>query len=69
MKGSYRIRVSNQKFHYDFVINRNITVIRGDSATGKTTLVEMIREYYENGRDSGIELSCPIACGVCTEVG
>lgn len=64
MKGSYRIRVSNQKLHYDFVINRNITVIRGDSATGKTTLVEMIREYYENGRDSGIELSCPIACGV-----
>ena len=27
-------------------------------------MVEMIREYYENGRDSGIELSCPIACGV-----
>ena len=58
MKGSYAITVSNAKLRYDFTIRRNITIIKGNSATGKTTLVEMIREYYESGEDSGIHLKC-----------
>lgn len=64
MKGRYRIVVQNKKIKYDFEIKRNITVIRGDSATGKTALVDMIREYYENGEDSGIELNCEKNCVV-----
>lgn len=64
MKGKYRIVVQNKKIKYDFVIRRNTTIIRGDSATGKTTLVDMIREYYENGEDSGIELNCLKSCAV-----
>lgn len=64
MKGSYAITVSNAKLRYDFTIRRNITVIKGNSATGKTTLVEMIREYYESGEDSGIQLHCEKNCRV-----
>lgn len=64
MKGSYAITVSNAKLRYDFTIRRNITVIKGNSATGKTTLVEMIREYYESGEDSGIQLRCEKNCRV-----
>lgn len=64
MKGSYGIVVSNAKVRYDFTIRRNITIIKGDSATGKTTLVEMIREYYESGVDSGITLKCQKECRV-----
>lgn len=64
MTGKYRIIIQNKKIKYDFEIRRNITVIRGDSATGKTTLVDMIREYYENGSDSGIELHCEKNCAV-----
>lgn len=64
MKGSYRIVVQNAKVRYDFEVRRNITVIKGDSATGKTTLVEMIREYYEDGEESGISLSCEKECAV-----
>ncbi|MCB6415140.1 Fis family transcriptional regulator [Faecalimonas umbilicata] len=64
MKGSYKIVVQNSKVRYDFVIRRNITIIRGDSATGKTTLVELIREYYEDGDESGIVLSCEKECAV-----
>lgn len=64
MKGSYRIIVSNAKLRYDFTIRRNITIVKGDSATGKTTLVEMIREYYEAGENSGIELRCERTCRV-----
>lgn len=64
MKGTYQIIVQNKKIKYEFEICRNITVIRGDSATGKTALVDMIREYYENGLDSGIKLQCEKACVV-----
>ena len=62
MTGSFQITVSNETVKYEFVIRRNITIIRGDSATGKTTLVEMIREYYESGENSGIQLSCQRPC-------
>ncbi|MCD8014699.1 MAG: Fis family transcriptional regulator [Lachnospiraceae bacterium] len=62
MKGSYQIVVSNANIRYDFTIKRNITIIKGDSATGKTTLVEMVREFYESGADSGIDLRCERPC-------
>lgn len=64
MKGRYRIVIQNRRIRYDFTVERNITILRGDSATGKTALVEMIREYDENGSDSGIELSCEKKCTV-----
>lgn len=64
MKGSYQIIVRNAAVRYEFEIRRNITIIKGDSATGKTTLVEMIREYYENGTSSGVELFCEKVCSV-----
>ena len=38
MKGSHRIIVESRKVKYDFVIHRNITVITGDSGSGKTVL-------------------------------
>ena len=61
MKGSYRIIVTNARLRYDFTIHRNITIVKGNSATGKTTLVEMIREFYESGLQSGIDLKCECA--------
>ena len=64
MKGSYRVVVKNAKMHYDFVVNRNITVICGNSATGKSTLIDMIREYDNSPKDSGINLSCQVPCTV-----
>ena len=64
MKGSYRIVVQNKRIRYDVQIRRNITIIRGDSATGKTTLIDLIREYYENGESSGIALYCDQECVV-----
>lgn len=62
MKGSYRIIVSNARLRYDFTIRRNITIVKGNSATGKTTLVGMIREFYESGAQSGIDLKCECQC-------
>ena len=57
MKGKYEVIVQNRRLQYKFTINRNITVLRGDSATGKTTLIDMIAAYQQNGAASGITMS------------
>lgn len=64
MKGEFFIAVSNNKVKYEFSLKRNITIIQGDSASGKTTLVDLIREYEQNAFDSGINLSCKKKCRV-----
>lgn len=62
MKGKYRVIIQNKRIRYDFEVKRNLTIIKGDSATGKTVLIDMIREYDQNGLDSGVELNCEKAC-------
>ncbi len=62
MKGRYHIIVQSSHLKYEFDIIRNITIIKGDSATGKTTLAELIREYTLNGTDTGITISCDVPC-------
>ena len=42
IKGSFRVRIKDDRFIYDFDIRRNITIIQGDSATGKSTLVQSL---------------------------
>lgn len=42
MRGKHRVIVSTKRLKYDFEIRRNLTLIRGDSATGKTTLVGLV---------------------------
>lgn len=64
MKGIHRIIIQNKRVRYDFELRRNLTVLRGDSATGKTTLIEMIREFTNNGADSSITLTCDKTCYV-----
>ena len=64
MKGKYRVVVSTKRLKYDFELRRNLTIIRGDSATGKTTLVDMIREYVNNPSGTPVELQCDKKCYV-----
>ena len=64
MKGKYKIIVQNKKLRYDLEIKRNITIIKGDSATGKTTLIDMLRSYNNLGNSSGINVSCDVPCRV-----
>ena len=64
MKGRHKIIVKNRKLHYQFEIKRNITIIQGDSATGKTTLIDMLRQYENYGIDSGVSVECDVPCVV-----
>lgn len=68
MKGAHRVVIENKRLRYDFTIHRNITVIRGKSATGKTTLIGMLSLYQQDGDSSGIRLSCDKPCVVITSV-
>ena len=62
MKGSVHIIVQNERIKYEFVLRRNLTIIWGYCETGKTTLVDMIREYKSLGEESGVELFCEKGC-------
>lgn len=64
MRGTHQVIVRNSRVQFKFEVSRNITIIRGDSATGKTTLIGMIADYERNGAASGIELSCDVPCVV-----
>lgn len=57
MKGSYWFKAKSKKVLFEFSIRRNITVIKGDSATGKTTLLRILYEYLRIGRQSGYAVS------------
>lgn len=64
MKGKHRITVSTKRLKYDFELRRNLTIIQGDSATGKTTLVDMIRDFTNNPSGSPVEVKCDKKCYV-----
>ena len=40
MKGSYQVIARNNKVQIKLTISRNLTILQGNSATGKTTLIE-----------------------------
>lgn len=62
MKGIQHIEVSNRKVKFEFDLIRNITVIRGESGTGKTTLYNMISDYTRLQAASGVNLRSEKNC-------
>ena len=55
MKGIHHIIVQNNVVRYEFDLRRNITIVRGDSGTGKTQLISMIEDYQRLNESSGID--------------
>ena len=66
MKGKYEIVVKDSRIQYKFTITRNITILRGDSATGKTTLINMIAAYQQDKESSGVTIISQKDCVVLT---
>ena len=64
MKGSYIVKVHNHRVTYTVELERNITIICGDSATGKTTLINSIAYYEELGESSGVRIESEKNCCV-----
>ena len=68
MKGKHKIEVRSGRVVFTIELERNITILRGDSATGKTTLVEILQAYETYGRQSGVTVSCDKTCRVLSGV-
>ena len=64
MKGKHKVIVSTKRLKYEFELRRNLTIIQGDSATGKTTLVDMIRDFVNNPTGTPVEVICDKKCHV-----
>lgn len=64
MKGKISFSIQNRHITFKFDLERNITIITGDSGTGKTKLINMVRMYSEQGKSSGITLKCEKPCMV-----
>ncbi len=64
MKGKYDVLIQNSRLQFKFTLERNITILRGNSATGKTTMIDLIYAHQVDGRDSGVTVSCAKPCVV-----
>lgn len=62
MKGIQHVIVSNRDAKFEFDLYRNITIVRGKSGTGKTTLYEMVADYTRLNDKSGVNVSSPKNC-------
>ena len=62
MIGKHRVIIEADKVNYNFEVKRNITIIQGDSASGKTTLVDLIRTYGRYKEESGISMVSDVPC-------
>ena len=62
MKGTQHVEVSNRNAKFRFDLHRNITIVRGDSGTGKTILYNMIADYTRLQAESGVNLSSTKPC-------
>jgi len=57
MVGSFRILLYNKRISYDITVNRKISIIRGFSGTGKSTLAIGIAKAIN---DKSFKLSCDV---------
>lgn len=69
METQHDILVQNKRdIQFKISINRKITVIRGDSATGKTTLFQMVSDANTSSR-TGVNIACDVPVVALYETG
>ncbi len=66
MTGRHEVIVRTRRLQYKFTLERNLTILKGNSATGKSTLIDMVYSHELNGTSSGVELLCDKECHVLT---
>ncbi len=68
MIGIQRVKVSNRDADFRFELHRNITIVRGKSGTGKTTLYDMIADHTRLKDSSGVNISCAKNCVALVDI-
>lgn len=62
MRDKVHVVVENVRIKFEFDLTSKITILRGNSGTGKTTLMHLIEIYERFGEESGISISCTRKC-------
>lgn len=62
MKGKHHIVIESENLKYEFDIKRNFTVILGESATGKTTLIDLLNESRRRKRSGAVRVQSDVPC-------
>ncbi len=62
MRGVQEVKVHNSRVRFSFSLRRNITVIVGDSGTGKSILYDLVAEHMRLGAASGVTVECEKNC-------
>ena len=56
MKGRFSLEIESRKVIYRLNLERKVTVIKGKSGTGKTSMIRVLSDYAELGKDSGVHV-------------
>ena len=56
MRGNQFLKIWNKTISFNIEIKNKLTIIEGDSAKGKTKLINMISTYLEDGKSSGLHV-------------
>ena len=57
MKGMHTIHITSRRVAYTLELSRKVSVIKGNSGTGKSSMIRLISDYLELGKDSGIKIA------------
>lgn len=68
MRGRHKLRVVTKRINFSIVVERKYTIIRGDSATGKSTLANMVLLNNIQGRNSGVFVECDVEVKRYTDI-
>ena len=62
MNGKHTVKINDKRVRYSFELVRNITMVQGNSGTGKTTLFDMVSAYTRLKDRSGVQIVCDKPC-------
>lgn len=61
MKGKHIVSITSRRAEYRLELERKITVIKGKSGTGKSSVIRLVSDYLELGKDSGIKITVSLS--------
>lgn len=68
MKGIHAVRVTSKRTDFKFEVHRSVTIVKGDSGTGKTTLYDLIASHTRLGEASGVMIQCEKRCVALVDI-